>query len=108
MPPSATVFVLATMSPRSSAFNPDVVAALVAALLFGASALIAKWFLRDVSPWMLVGLLYLGFGVGLSIYRRLTHAQPATLQPGEAGWRVGAVLIGGVAGPMLLMETPLS
>ncbi|MBP7790530.1 MAG: hypothetical protein KA024_01720 [Zoogloea sp.] len=52
------------MSPRSSAFNPDVVAALVAALLFDASALIAKWFLRDVSPWMLVGLLYLGFGVG--------------------------------------------
>lgn len=91
------------MNPRSSTFNPGVVAALVAALLFGASAPIAKWFLHDVSPWMLAGLFYLGSGIGLSIYRLVTHAQPVSLQPGEAGWLASAVLTGGVAGPVLLM-----
>lgn len=91
------------MSSRSSTFNPGVVAALVAALLFGASAPIAKWFLHDVSPWMLAGLFYLGSGIGLSIYRLVTHAQPVSLQPGEAGWLAGAVLTGGIAGPVLLM-----
>ena len=84
-------------------FNPGVAAALGAALLFGASAPIAKWFLHNVSPWMLAGLFYLGSGIGLSIYRLVTHAQPVSLQRGEAGWLAGAVLTGGVAGPVLLM-----
>lgn len=91
------------MNLRVSAFNPGVVAALLAALLFGASAPIAKWFLHDVSPWMLAGLFYLGSGIGLSLYRLVTHAQPVSLQRGEAGWLAGAVLTGGVAGPVLLM-----
>ncbi len=83
--------------------NPGVAAALGAALLFGASAPIAKWFLHDVSPWMLAGLFYLGSGIGLSIYRIVSHAQPVLLQRGEIGWLAGAVLTGGVAGPVLLM-----
>ena len=91
------------MNPRSTIFNPGVVAALVAALLFGASAPIAKWLLQDASPWVLAGLFYLGSGIGLTLYRLVTHAQPVTLQPGEAGWLAGAVLTGGVAGPVLLM-----
>ncbi|RIX47578.1 MAG: DMT family transporter [Rhodocyclales bacterium GT-UBC] len=91
------------MSPRSSAFNPGVVAALVAALLFGASAPIAKWLLQDASPWVLAGLLYLGSGIGLSLYRLVSHAQPVSLQRGETGWFAGAVLSGGVIGPVLLM-----
>jgi drug/metabolite transporter (DMT)-like permease len=91
------------MNFRTADFNPGVVAALLAALLFGASAPIAKWFLHDVSPWMLAGLFYLGSGIGLGIYRLVTHAQPVSLLPGEAGWLAGAVLTGGVAGPVLLM-----
>ncbi len=91
------------MNLRTSSFNPGVVAALLAALLFGASAPIAKWFLHDVSPWMLAGLFYLGSGIGLSLYRLVTHAQPVSLQRGEAGWLAGAVLTGGIAGPVLLM-----
>lgn len=91
------------MTSRSSAFNPGVVAALVAALLFGASAPIAKWLLQDASPWMLAGLFYLGSGIGLTLYRLVTHAEPVSLQRGEAGWLAGAVLTGGVAGPVLLM-----
>lgn len=91
------------MNSRSSTFNPGVVAALVAALLFGASAPIAKWLLQEVSPWMLAGLFYLGSGMGLTLYRLVTHAHPVVLQRGEAGWLAGAVLTGGVAGPVLLM-----
>ena len=91
------------MSLRSSTFNPGIVATLVAAVLFGASAPIAKWFLHDVNPWMLAGLFYLGAGIGLGIYRLVTHAQPVSLQVGESVWLAAAVLTGGVAGPVLLM-----
>lgn len=91
------------MNFRTSDFNPGVVAALVAALLFGASAPIAKWLLQDIGPWMLAGLFYLGSGIGLGIYRLVTHAEPVSLQRGEAGWLAGAVVTGGVAGPVLLM-----
>jgi len=44
-----------------------VVLALLAALLFGVSAPFAKLLLRDASPQLLAGLLYLGSGVGLAI-----------------------------------------
>jgi hypothetical protein len=77
------------MTIRSHSLNHGVAAALAAALLFGASAPIAKWFLHDVSPWMLAGLFYLGSGIGLSIYRLITHAQPGSLPLGEAGWLAG-------------------
>lgn len=87
----------------SSRFSPGVAAALVAALLFGASAPIAKWLLQAASPWMLAGLLYLGSGVGLSLYRLVIHAQPVGLQRTEAGWFAAAVLTGGGIGPVLLM-----
>lgn len=83
--------------------NTGVAAALVAALLFGASAPIAKWLLEDLSPWLLAGLFYLGSGLGLTAYRRITRARPVVLQRGELGWFAGAVLAGGVVGPVLLM-----
>ncbi|WP_018608673.1 DMT family transporter [Uliginosibacterium gangwonense] len=91
------------MSLRNTSFNPGVVAALVAALLFGASAPIAKWLLQEISPRVLAGLFYLGSGIGLRIYRLVTRAQPVSLQRGEAGWLAGAVLSGGIVGPVLLM-----
>jgi len=39
--------------------------ALAAAFLFGASTPTAKLLVREISPQMLAGLLYLGSGVGL-------------------------------------------
>lgn len=90
------------MSIRTS-YNPGVAAALIAALLFGASAPVAKWLLQGVSPWMLAGLFYLGSGIGLSLYRLIVGAAPVTLQRGEVGWLAGAVLSGGIVGPVLLM-----
>lgn len=83
--------------------NPGVAAALGAALLFGASTPLAKLLLRDVSPWLLAGLFYLGSGIGLSFFRWLKRAEPVHLAKGETGWLAGAILAGGVTGPVLLM-----
>ena len=89
---------------RESVFpNPGVTAALGAALLFGAGTPLAKMLLRDIGPWMLAGLFYLGSGIGLTAFRALRRAEPVRLATGEAAWLSGAVLAGGVAGPVLLM-----
>jgi drug/metabolite transporter (DMT)-like permease len=78
-------------------------AALGAALLFGAGTPLAKWLLDAVSPWLLAGLLYLGSGVGLTLYRHLTHAPAVRLPRNEVSWFAGAILAGGIIGPVLLM-----
>nr|MBP6110350.1 DMT family transporter [Rhodocyclaceae bacterium] len=83
--------------------HPGILAALGAALLFGAATPLAKRLLESVDAWMLAGLLYLGSGVGLAIYRRITRAAPVTLPRSERLWFLGAVLSGGVVGPVLLM-----
>lgn len=84
-------------------FNPGVVAALGAALLFGAGTPLAKSLLREIGPWMLAGLFYLGSGVGLTFWRLATRATPVRLARDEAIWLAGAILAGGVIGPVLLM-----
>ena len=78
-------------------------AALAAALLFGAGTPLAKWLLDGVSPWLLAGLLYLGSGLGLTLYRRLIHAPAVRLPRNELSWFAGAILAGGIVGPVLLM-----
>lgn len=86
-----------------SVFNRGVAAALGAALLFGASTPLAKLLLGEVHPWLLAGLLYVGSGIGLGALRVLQRAEKARLAPGEGRWLAGAVLSGGVIGPVLLM-----
>ena len=83
--------------------QPGVPAALAAALLFGAGTPLAKWLLAAVSPWLLAGLLYLGSGVGLTLYRRLIHAPAVRLRRDDASWFAGAIFAGGIVGPVLLM-----
>ena len=84
--------------------HPGVGAALGAALLFGAGTPLAKLLLAGTSPWLLAGLLYLGSGLGLSLLRLIRRSeQRAKLAPGEWPWFAGAVLAGGVVGPVLLM-----
>jgi drug/metabolite transporter (DMT)-like permease len=82
--------------------------ALAAAALFGASAPVAKVLLDRIDPWLLAGLLYLGSGLGLLLYRAVRRALAET--PAEAplagadwGWLAGAILAGGVVAPVLLM-----
>ncbi len=80
-----------------------VLAALGAALLFGAGTPFAKRLLEEATPWLLAGLLYLGSGVGLFLYRRVTRAQPTALSRRDGAWLGAAIAAGGVAGPALLM-----
>jgi drug/metabolite transporter (DMT)-like permease len=83
--------------------QPGVPAALGAALLFGAGTPLAKWLLDAVNPWLLAGLLYLGSGLGLTLYRRLILAPAVRLPRNEVFWFAGAILAGGIVGPVLLM-----
>ncbi|WP_322746818.1 DMT family transporter [Cellulomonas sp. S1-8] len=83
--------------------NVGVRAALLAAVLFGASAPLAKLLVGDVGPWLLAGLLYAGAGLGMGIWRRLRRAPRVRLPRHEVPWLVGAVAAGGVAGPVLLL-----
>src|SRR5688500_13759079 len=77
---------------------------LLAAALFGVSPPVAKALLRQVDPFVLAGLLYLGAALavaplsasgGGSIRRRRSARQ--------FGYLVGAVVAGGVAGPIFLL-----
>jgi drug/metabolite transporter (DMT)-like permease len=82
--------------------------ALLAAGLFGLSAPAAKVLVGAVDPWLLAGLLYLGSGVGLGLVRlvcRLMGAAPreAPVSRRDMPWLAGAMLSGGIVGPVLLM-----
>ena len=80
-----------------------VLAALAAALLFGAGTPVAKVLLGTTSPLVLAGLLYLGSGVGLAAWRLLRRSGRVRLERRNAAWLMGAVLAGGAVGPALLM-----
>ena len=89
--------------------NPGIGYALGAAALFGASTPFAKLLLSEVSPLMLAGILYLGSGTGLAIWlavraRLYPHDRSSPLAPADRPWLAAAILAGGVAGPILLMQ----
>lgn len=90
---------------RRFALSSSVLAALTAAVLFGASTPLAKALLRDLPPILLAGLLYLGSGVGLGLIRiardRGWRAPPMTRR--EWFWLLLAIGFGGVLGPLALM-----
>ncbi len=88
---------------HTSIASTGVRAALGAALLFGAGTPLAKLLLNSVSPWLLAGLLYLGSGVGLALYRLLAHAPKCRLPRADVPWFAAAILTGGIIGPVLLM-----
>jgi drug/metabolite transporter (DMT)-like permease len=91
------------MAWNQSLSQPGILPALGAAVLFGAGTPLAKWLLTNISPWLLAGLLYLGSGIGLALYRRIRRMPTVHLQPKEWLWLVGTILAGGVLGPVLLM-----
>lgn len=79
--------------------------ALASAVLFGASTPIAKAWMVDASPWWMAGFMYLGSGLGLSICRFIRDGgfKRVQLQPTEWRWFLGAVIMGGVLGPVALL-----
>lgn len=81
----------------------------MAAILFGASAPLAKLLLGNIQPVMLAALLYLGCGLGLFTLRLLQNLfvrsilREAGLTSPDIPWLMGAILAGGVAAPIILM-----
>jgi len=91
--------------------------ALLAALLFGASTPLAKLAISAADPVLVAGLLYLGSGVGLVVMRAILSTsgvgpKETPVSRKDLPWLAGAILAGGVAGPVLLllglMTTPAS
>jgi len=88
---------------RTSLGNRGVQVALLSAMLFGAGTPIAKLLLGQVSPWLLAGLLYCGSGVGLFLIRLVRRSPSVRLHRAEILPFAGAILAGGIIGPVLLM-----
>lgn len=84
--------------------------ALVAAVLFGASTPFSKTLVGKVTPTAVAGLLYFGSGIGLlvcylvrALVQRGAQDRPVSLTARDFPWLGGAILAGGIAGPVLLM-----
>ncbi len=90
--------------------------AIAAALLFGASAPLAKLLMGEIEPVSLAAFLYLGSGIGLLIFKliqRMIHKPisiETKLKRADLGWLAGAIIAGGVAAPIIqlfgLRNTP--
>src|SRR4051812_19879120 len=81
--------------------------AIIAALLFGISPVLCKTIVGELSPLALAGLLYLGSGVGLSLWM-IVHGNFSFSKILELSsklkWRLaGAILFGGVLAPIFLV-----
>lgn len=81
--------------------------ALLASVLFGISTPAAKSLLGTADPFVIAGLLYAGSGFGLGILRLVTARHRAhreeSLKRADVPWLAGAIVFGGVMGPILLM-----
>lgn len=77
--------------------------ALISAALFGLSTPLAKLLIGAVDPMLLAAIFYLGAGIGLAAYRAVASNPARSLTRNDAKWLIGAVLSGGVVGPILLM-----
>lgn len=88
---------------RGKLAKPGIAAALGSALLFGAGTPLAKILLANTSPWLMAGLLYLGSGTGLAVYRTFQRGRSTGIPKQDRLWLAGAILLGGVLGPGLQM-----
>ncbi len=87
-----------------------VIFALLSAALFGVSTPAAKALLGTIHPAVLAGLLYCGAGIGVALLRRfarplVTGGLEAETPLGrhDVPWLAGAIVAGGIVGPILLM-----
>jgi len=77
--------------------------ALASAVLFGAAMPAAKVLLARLTAFQLAGLLYLGAAVGIAPRALWRHGHRPVLDRANRGRLAGAVVLGGIAGPLLLL-----
>lgn len=91
--------------------------AIIAAALFGVSAPISKLLLGEIAPTLMASYIYLGSGIGLFLLRynqssKNRFKDEARLTKSDWPWLIGAVFVGGIAAPIVLMfslkNTPAS
>ncbi|WP_036920990.1 DMT family transporter [Propionicicella superfundia] len=88
---------------RRIASSAGALAGLGSAVLFGAGAPVAKLLLGDISPWLLAGLLYTASGLALFAWRLVRRSPRVHLARADIPPLAGAIVFGGVLGPVLLM-----
>lgn len=79
------------------------VSALASAVLFGAATPAAKVLLADLTAFQLAGLLYLGAAIGIAPWALWRREDRPPLDPTNRLRLAGAVVFGGITGPVLLM-----
>ena len=77
--------------------------ALLSAALFGAATPASKWLLGALTPLQLAGLLYLGAALGVAPSLVRSRALPFPRGRRERRLLLGAIGLGGVLGPVLLL-----
>ena len=80
-----------------------ILTALASAALFGLATPMAKLLIGGVDPTMLAAIFYLASGIGLGLFRLVTTRRERSLTRADVPWLAGAILSGGVAGPILMM-----
>lgn len=92
------------MRARIQTLRPFILA-LIAAALFGAATPMSKSLLAEIGPFQLSGLLYLGAAIGvLPLLRRSSRvAVPWCMERRTRNLLLGAILFGGMLGPVLLL-----
>jgi drug/metabolite transporter (DMT)-like permease len=86
-----------------------IIQALLAAMLFGASAPLAKLLLGEIEPISLAAFLYLGSGIGVLLFKTIHRMggpdseNEARLKRADWKWLAGCVFAGGVAAPIVLL-----
>lgn len=85
--------------------------ALLASILFGASAPITKILLGQVEPIPLASFLYLGSGLGLLVFQmanviiKKQVINEAPLKNKDFLWLLGAIIVGGIIAPIILLTS---
>jgi drug/metabolite transporter (DMT)-like permease len=91
----------------SASVRTGTVCSLLAAIAFGLGMPFAKVLLPNSSPALLAGLLYLGGGFSLTVFRFLTRRgarQEAPLKWRDGPFLAAIVICGGVLAPVLMLE----
>lgn len=83
-----------------------IILALISAALFGINTPINKYLLRDINPFLLAGLLYMGASIGLLpvIIARSEFRDLLSLNRNNRIRLTGSVILGGIIGPVLILS----